>query len=601
MIGVMMDSFILPVAKELGTDIILKATAVLSVATILTFGLRRASSAARHTIWSAAFVILIVLPAVSMLFPSWRLDRFSLPARETGSSGQTTVVVPAQTAARATPQPTIEAPAAAEQRPAQIWSVKTAAAILVVMWLCGAAAILLRLLVHVVRVWRITARANADNCREIHELAAPLIESLGIRKPVRIVMSDEMTMPFAWGEFNPVIIFPAAAKDWPVARKRSVLLHELAHIARGDYAIHVVVEIVQALYWPNPMVWLAARQKAAERERACDDFALREGTPSREYASHLLDIARLQLEPCIPVGAVNMTAKTGLVDRIHYVMDKQQDRSPVRSDGVLIASIMVFFISLPLGTFDVTASKWAIPETDQLVAELRNEDDPLARRRAAWWLGEHEAHDSVGPLIDGLRDESADVRIASAWALGEIKDREGIEALIETLERDGDPLVREMAALALGEIEDPSAVDPLVEAFENEDNLRLAVVWALGEIEGNGSRAASRARDKAVDDLERRYWDNDEVWTGDLGAYHPDSRDVPALLRRLRSDDYRTRRDAALSLGFLGVNHDYDSTGEVVTVVDALLSTLRDPVPEVRAAAVWSLDEINPSRSARRH
>jgi beta-lactamase regulating signal transducer with metallopeptidase domain len=603
MIGAMMDSLILPVAQELGTDIILKATVVMSVSTLLTFALRQSSSATRHTIWSTAFVILIVLPVVSTLFPSWHMGWAGPPRHDAFSNGKASVVAQVQAADRVTPGKTDVAPAAApvEQRPAPMWSITTAAAILVVIWLCGAVASLLRLLVHVLRVGRISARAREGNSRDIHDLAVSLIESLGIRRPVRIVMSDEVTMPFAWGVFKPVIIFPAAAEDWPVARKRSVLLHELAHVARSDYAMHIVAEIVQALYWPNPMVWLAARQKATERERACDDFALREGTPSREYASHLLDIARLQIEPCIPVGAVNMSAKTVLVDRIHYVLDKQLNRSPASSDRLMLASVAVLCISLPLGAIDVSASKWAIPKTGQLITELQSEVDPAARRRAAWWLGEHEAGRSVGPLIDGLRDESADVRIASAWALGEIKDKKAIAPLVEALERDDDPLVREMAALALGEIEDPSAVDPLAEAFENEADVRLAVVWALGEIEGNGSREAGEARDEAVDAMQIRSRDNDEVWTGELSGHRPDSDDVPALLRRLSGDDSRERRDAALSLGFIGASHDYESTAEIVSVVDALLSTLRDPAPEVRAAAVWSLDEINPSRSARKH
>ena len=111
-------------------------------------------------------------------------------------------------------------------------------------------------------------------------------------------------MPFAWGMFDPDVILPSAARDWPFERIRSVLLHELAHVARGDYFIHIVVEVVRALYWPNPLVWIAARYKSAERERACDDFALREGTPGREYARHLLDVAKLQVETCVPVGAV---------------------------------------------------------------------------------------------------------------------------------------------------------------------------------------------------------------------------------------------------------------------------------------------------------
>jgi HEAT repeat protein len=264
----------------------------------------------------------------------------------------------------------------------------------------------------------------------------------------------------------------------------------------------------------------------------------------------------------------------------------------------MLLIVILLVGTLSLGAFAVVAAKWAVPAVRQLAGELRDNDDPVVRSRAAWWLGEHEDRDGVSQCIDGLQDESADVRLVSAWALGEIKDRSAIAPLIEVLEDDSDVLVREMAALALGEIEDPRAVDPLMAAFEHDRELRGAVVWALGEIENRGSRSAADARLAAFDEWGRRPWRNDEVWTGDLDESYPDSRNVGAILNQLQSDDSDTRRDAALDLGYLGVRRHYHTESEVERVVDALIVTLRDPVPEVRAAAVWSLDEINPSRSA---
>lgn len=607
----LIESYVLYAAKELGTDIVLKATIVLSVSMALTFAFRKASSASRHAIWSVAFVILLTVPAISMLFPSWRVEGYGVPWNDGDASDGIALVVPAKdphqkagpAAGRGEFESSAAAPVAApagQELPSRRGAGKLVS-VLVVLWFVGALVLLLRLLLHIGRVGRITRRATVGDGGELVRLSGPLIASFGISKPVRFVMSDEVTMPFAWGVFSPVIIFPSLAKDWPLERKRSVLAHELAHIARGDYVIHIIVEIVRSFYWPNPIVWLAAQQKSAERERACDDFALREGTPGVEYARHLLDVARLQVEPCVPVGAVTMTDKSGLVDRIHYVMDASLNRSPVRSNGMLVAAVAAFFISLPLGMFDVTASERTKTDDNELVTELRNGEPPLVRSRAAWRLGEREDRSGVDPLINALRDESASVRIASAWALGEIKDGGAIQPLVETLMYDDDVLVREMAALALGEIEQPSAVEPLLAAFEDDDDLYLAVVWALGEIEQRGSRHAGIARAEVFDAVGKRPWRNDQVWTGSLNRSVPRSKDVSELVGNLRSGDDGMRRDAALGLGLLGQRGGYDSMIEVESAVDALLVTLRDNEPEVRAAAVWSLDEINPSRRPDKH
>jgi HEAT repeat protein len=254
---------------------------------------------------------------------------------------------------------------------------------------------------------------------------------------------------------------------------------------------------------------------------------------------------------------------------------------------------------LIIGSYEVTASKWQIPKTGTLITQLRENTDAGARQRAAWWLGEHEAVNAVSALVEALGDESADVRLASAWALGEIKDEDTIAPLTRSLEGDGDALVREMAALALGEIEHSSAIDPLVKAFEDDEQVRLAVVWALGEIAGRGNNEAERVREKAFAELGRPPHENEQVWSGTLRDDPSATDGISGLLDELRSDDSVVRRDAALKLGLMGVRHEYDSTVETEAVVGALLITLRDSVPEVRAAAVWSLDEVNPSRSAR--
>jgi tetratricopeptide (TPR) repeat protein len=203
---------------------------------------------------------------------------------------------------------------------------------------------------------------------------------------------------------------------------------------------------------------------------------------------------------------------------------------------------------------------------------------------------------AVIPLIEALHDEDASVRLATAWALGEIKDRDSIRPLIRTLENDDDQLVREMAALALGEIEDRKAIRPLMDAFDREKTLRTAVIWALGEIRGEEAEVARRV---AFGKWGRKPYDNQQVWVGDYVGYDLDdlSLSPEVLMARLRSGTSEERISAAGSFGILGV---IDGIDDVEPAVDALLDALRDEVPEVRALAVWSLDEINPSRSMRR-
>ena len=85
-----------------------------------------------------------------------------------------------------------------------------------------------------------------------------------------------------WGIFKSYVLLPTDIQDWDRRRIRAVLLHEFGHIKRGDVVNHVLLQIVCAIYWFNPLVWFAAWRVHVERERACDDLVLRSGIKASE-------------------------------------------------------------------------------------------------------------------------------------------------------------------------------------------------------------------------------------------------------------------------------------------------------------------------------
>ena len=57
---------------------------------------------------------------------------------------------------------------------------------------------------------------------------------LGVRRPVRLLRSRETVLPMTFGTRVPAIVIPATADLWTDNRRRAVVLHELAHVARYD-------------------------------------------------------------------------------------------------------------------------------------------------------------------------------------------------------------------------------------------------------------------------------------------------------------------------------------------------------------------------------
>jgi beta-lactamase regulating signal transducer with metallopeptidase domain len=593
-------------AVNLAIDVLLKATIILAIAGLATWCLRKASAAVRHAVWSVALGSLLALPLLSASLPAWRLESVYVSVSEEagltggdalrdGGSAENGVPVALRTSEEsralvgkdpsADPRTAGAVQAGSGERGS---AGPSAARIVLLIWAVGVLVLLGRLAFDALRVRGIARRAKGCGSTDVCALAEELALRLGIRRRIRVLVSEEVAVPLTWGVWIPAVILPKAMASWSMERKRIVLLHELAHVARWDYAVLLMVELVCAVYWFNPLVWLAARLNALERERACDDQALHLGVRSDVYAVHLFEIAHAQIAGRAPRGAFAMAQPSSLARRFHSILARGLDRAPISQRQLVSASLTALAVAFPLASIEIWG---AVQEGDAVAMRVQQlqDDDPIVRRYAAWALGELENTRGVRPLIERLEDADADVRLVAAWALGEIKDYMAIQPLIERLE-DEDPLVREIAALSLGEIEHPAAVTALLEALQQHRELRGPVIWALGEI---GGREANAARAAVFAEWGRAPWDNDEVWTGRLGsdAARPLARELSALIAALRDDDSRMRRSAAEWLGIRGDER----------AVDPLLDTLRDPQPPVRAMAIWALDEINPSRHYHSH
>ena len=138
------------------------------------------------------------------------------------------------------------------------------------LWMAGIAAGLLQMLAASAMLWRTrrAARVSPDQ-GEADTLAC----SLGIEHPVR-VLETPSGMPMTFGVLRPTVLLPEEARAWSGERRRVVLLHELAHVLRGDAATHLLARTALALHWWNPLAWTMWREFLKERERATDDLVL---------------------------------------------------------------------------------------------------------------------------------------------------------------------------------------------------------------------------------------------------------------------------------------------------------------------------------------
>ena len=195
----------------------------------------------------------------------------------------------------------------------------------------------------------IRRRARSVDDPQMVGLVEAVAYELDIRRPIALLESATAITPMTWGFRNPVVLLPREARQWSFLRLRDVLTHELAHIKRNDYMTQLVSRYACAVYWFNPLVWLAARQLRQERERACDDTVLNAGTKPSEYAHHLLEIARsLKASNSTAFATVAMARPSQLTGRLLDVLDDTRSRRAVTGAASKTSWAVAALLVLPL-------------------------------------------------------------------------------------------------------------------------------------------------------------------------------------------------------------------------------------------------------------
>jgi TonB family protein len=286
--------------------------------------LRSQSAAFRHWVLWSAIACAAAAPAVQMIVPRWDFGQTPAPLAAGRQTAPAAITVSETVPRHAT---------APEGRPAAAslgFSRSAAAGALASIWMAGTGLSVFILLVGFGRLAWLASRAEPLRHGAWRHLADEIGRQYGLRRRVVLLQSEHPTLLVTWGWLRPKIILPAAACDWPPDRMRIVLYHELAHIRRADWAAQMTAELLRAVYWFNPLMWIASRWLRRESEQASDDDVLSLGIAGPEYAAHLLDLARAfrnqrrSVLPDLPAPA--MLRPSSLERRISAMLNTRLNR-----------------------------------------------------------------------------------------------------------------------------------------------------------------------------------------------------------------------------------------------------------------------------------
>jgi hypothetical protein len=128
-----------------------------------------------------------------------------------------------------------------------------------------------------------------------------------------------------------------------------VLAHELSHIQRHDWVVQVLADAARAIYWFNPIFWLASSRLRRESEHACDDAVVRLGAAGPRYAEELLAMTRaLRREERLQSPILAMAQPSHLEQRLVALLNPSLNRLAATPWAVIVVAGVAIALTLPL-------------------------------------------------------------------------------------------------------------------------------------------------------------------------------------------------------------------------------------------------------------
>lgn len=504
--------------------VLLKHTLAVLLVLLVLRGLRHASAARRVFAARCGMLVLLLVPALSLLVPEGAALSVRLPHAVTALLEPETALPPLAWLASA---PVRAQAFAAPARAAE------AGRIVLYLYASGVLLLLLHTGAGLLRLRGIASRSRTLTEPAWTAALARLRAELGVTREVRLLVSDEVGSPLSWGLRRPLIVIdPRSAAS---ASPEAVIAHELAHIARRDWPVQLAARALVALYWWHPLMYLLFRTLQDDTECAADDTVLRAGVPASDYAHTLLTVSR---HAFAGTGLASQIAARGnaLVLRIGALLQAERARGPVSRLQWALGSALTLGLILLLGAMvqrgehvvwpeHMLAAPAAMaagsapqlldaidnPNFRQLAKAMRAHDftqrhapggesfrqraaipalvmalqdeSPVVRQLAAWGLSEMRFPETAPALAALLADPVPEVRAEAAGALGDMGETRWLSAMLAML-HDASPAVRARVAHVLGDLALP-ATAPALRALLRDADPQVAAEarWALRELE----------------------------------------------------------------------------------------------------------------------
>ena len=345
----------------------------------LTLGLLRLvrwrSAGERSMVAHAGLMALLALPAAMLLLPQWApmpASWFAAPAVQMETTGGSAV-----DPVSATASVPVVVESAGSTPVAFAWSDLAPFLYLVPLLLLSG-----MMALAVVRLFAMRSRAEILVERSWLSALAEAQRRMGFKHGTALLVSNELRSPISWGVLRPTIVLNPKAVA-ASGEAEAIIAHELAHVARLDWAKLLGARVACAVFWFNPLVWMLARESHQLREEAADDAVLMADINGPDYATLLVGAARHDNQGALLAAHGVAPGKDSLKRRITRVLDGSLKRGPASASWILMSLVVLAGVTAPLAAFSATAERKAAADVHSVVASRAAETTTVTSQSAA--------------------------------------------------------------------------------------------------------------------------------------------------------------------------------------------------------------------------
>lgn len=233
---------------------------------------------------------------------------------------------------------------------------------ILVVWLLGCSLVALRIGVSHCMFLSFHRRRTERDVGALELLIERLSSELGFRRRVRLIETRGLASPIAFGILRPTVGLPLDfSSQFEPAQQEAMIAHELAHLASSDPAWRLITDLVTAVLWWHPAVWLARNRAHVVCELAADEASslIKNGPTALAESLIVLGTRLACKQPHGTIGVAGGGFQSNLgrrVERLLSVRDRVW-RPPHKRH----TTIATTFGSITLVTVAIITTAWSNP------------------------------------------------------------------------------------------------------------------------------------------------------------------------------------------------------------------------------------------------